>query len=243
MPFGDLFHVEMFMQRFFDLLFSSVAIIFLLPLLIPVMVILRFTGEGEVFFRQARVGKGKVSFNLLKFATMLKNSEQIGAGTVTLKDDFRVLPLELVSIGDLLSIQDIDGDTPVTVGFLDRRNNAGGGQFQVQGADVPQAQWTFYNFGELDDVLYQGANSGESEVISVLVFDGFSFSEEFSFTVTTLAPPVITPTTPAFAPPAPPRRCTRRRRPTGCGSRVGMLTATRTNVIPPSPRFKRGRRR
>ena len=81
------------MQRFFDLLFSSAAIIFLLPLLIPVMVILKFTGEGEVFFRQARVGKGKVSFNLLKFATMLKNSEQIGAGTVTLKDDFRVLPV------------------------------------------------------------------------------------------------------------------------------------------------------
>tara|TARA_B110000240_G_C13479059_1_gene444485 strand:- start:265 stop:921 length:657 start_codon:yes stop_codon:yes gene_type:complete len=87
------FYVEMFMQRFFDLLFSSVAIIFLLPLLIPVMVILRLTGEGEVFFRQARVGKGKVSFSLLKFATMLKNSEQIGAGTVTLKDDFRVLPV------------------------------------------------------------------------------------------------------------------------------------------------------
>ena len=82
-----------FIQRFFDLLFSSLAIIFLLPLLIPVMVILRFTGEREVYFRQVRVGKDKVTFNLLKFATMLKNSEQIGAGTVTLKDDYRVLPV------------------------------------------------------------------------------------------------------------------------------------------------------
>jgi lipopolysaccharide/colanic/teichoic acid biosynthesis glycosyltransferase len=81
-----------FMQRFFDLLFSSLAILFFLPLLIPIMIVLRLTGEGEVFFRQERVGRHRTSFSLLKFATMLKNSEQMGAGTITLKDDFRVLP-------------------------------------------------------------------------------------------------------------------------------------------------------
>ncbi len=81
------------MQRFFDLLFSSIAILALLPLLIFVMIILRLTGEGEIFFRQIRVGKERKNFNLLKFATMMKNSDQIGAGTVTLKDDYRVLPV------------------------------------------------------------------------------------------------------------------------------------------------------
>lgn len=80
------------MQRFFDILLSGFAIIILCPLLIPVIITLRLTGEGEVFFRQERLGKNKVRFGLLKFATMLKNSENIGAGTVTLKDDFRVLP-------------------------------------------------------------------------------------------------------------------------------------------------------
>lgn len=81
------------MQRFFDLLFSSLAILALSPLLIFVMIILRLTGEGEIFFRQVRVGKERKNFNLLKFATMLKNSDQIGAGTLTLKDDYRVLPV------------------------------------------------------------------------------------------------------------------------------------------------------
>ena len=80
------------MQRVFDILFSSLTIIILLPILVPILCTLRLTGEGEVFFRQTRVGKDKVSFNLLKLATMLKNSEQLGAGTITLKDDFRVLP-------------------------------------------------------------------------------------------------------------------------------------------------------
>ncbi|MEY6432342.1 sugar transferase [Thioalkalicoccus limnaeus] len=81
------------MQRFFDVLFSVLALIVLAPLLVPVVIILRLTGEGEVFYRQERVGLGGRLFWLLKFATMLKNSPNIGTGTVTLKHDPRILPV------------------------------------------------------------------------------------------------------------------------------------------------------
>src|SRR6056297_4324641 len=81
------------MIRFFDILFSLTAMIMLTPLWIVVVPILRFNGEGEVFFRQPLVGRGGRTFDLLKFATMLKDSPNIGTGTVTLKDDPRVLPL------------------------------------------------------------------------------------------------------------------------------------------------------
>ena len=40
------------MQRFFDILFSSLAILVLSPLFIPVILILKFSGEGEVFYKQ-----------------------------------------------------------------------------------------------------------------------------------------------------------------------------------------------
>ncbi|ODS62982.1 MAG: sugar transferase [Arenimonas sp. SCN 70-307] len=80
------------MQRLLDILFSSVALLVLSPLLIPVVLILRITGEGEVFFVQQRVGRGGQSFGLYKFATMLKDSPNIGTGTVTVKGDPRVLP-------------------------------------------------------------------------------------------------------------------------------------------------------
>jgi lipopolysaccharide/colanic/teichoic acid biosynthesis glycosyltransferase len=80
------------MQRFFDIFFSLIALIGLAPLLIPVAIILRFTGEGEVFFRQKRVGFKGQEFGIYKFATMLKNSPTIGAGTVTVKNDQRILP-------------------------------------------------------------------------------------------------------------------------------------------------------
>ena len=79
--------------RLLDILFSSLALSLFLPLFIPVALILRLTGEGEIFFSQKRVGKGGKLFNLLKFATMLKDSPSIGSGTVTLKDDPRVLPI------------------------------------------------------------------------------------------------------------------------------------------------------
>ena len=78
--------------RFFDILFSGLALIALSPLLVVSMVILRFTGEGEIFFLQKRIGKNKKVIKLFKFATMYKNSENIGTGTVTVKDDPRVLP-------------------------------------------------------------------------------------------------------------------------------------------------------
>jgi|TARA_B110000003_G_scaffold276515_1_gene323481 lipopolysaccharide/colanic/teichoic acid biosynthesis glycosyltransferase len=78
--------------RFFDILFSLLALFFLLPLFVPIVIILRFTGEKEIFYRQERVGQFGSTFNLLKFATMLKNSPTIGAGEITLKNDPRVLP-------------------------------------------------------------------------------------------------------------------------------------------------------
>lgn len=81
------------MQRFFDLLFSGLALLLLSPVLLPIAVLLRLTGEGEVLFLQERVGKGHKPFKLYKFATMLKNSPNLGTGTITLRDDPRVLPV------------------------------------------------------------------------------------------------------------------------------------------------------
>ena len=80
------------LQRALDILISGCALIILSPILIIISVILKFTGEGEIFYSQERVGRDDKIFLLLKFATMLKNSPNIGTGTITVKDDFRVLP-------------------------------------------------------------------------------------------------------------------------------------------------------
>ena len=80
------------MNFFLDVVLSFLALVVLAPFLLPVIVILRLTGEGEVFYIQERAGRGGNSFGLYKFATMLKNSPNIGAGEITVRGDPRVLP-------------------------------------------------------------------------------------------------------------------------------------------------------
>ena len=78
--------------RFFDIFFSLLALLFLLPFSVPIILILSFTGEREIFYMQERVGRHRTRFSLIKFATMLKESPSIGPGEITIKNDPRVLP-------------------------------------------------------------------------------------------------------------------------------------------------------
>ena len=64
----------------------------LLPFMVPIMVILRFTGEKEIFYKQQRVGKDGNIFGLIKFTTMRKGSSKIGTGLLSTQNDPRVLP-------------------------------------------------------------------------------------------------------------------------------------------------------
>jgi len=81
------------LKRLFDLVVSGLSILVLSPLLLPIILLLRITGEGEVFFSQERMGKDGSLFSLHKFATMLKDSPNIGTGTLTVQNDPRILPL------------------------------------------------------------------------------------------------------------------------------------------------------
>lgn len=79
-------------KRIIDIVLSLTALIILLPLFIPVIIILLLTGEHEVFYLQNRIGYKNNKFKIWKFSTMLKNSEKMGTGSLTTRDDPRVLP-------------------------------------------------------------------------------------------------------------------------------------------------------
>ena len=79
-----------FIKRFFDILFSLIALLLLSPVFIPIIILLLLTGEHEVFYRQDRVGYKNRIFGILKFATMLKNSPNMGSKDLTMRNDPRV---------------------------------------------------------------------------------------------------------------------------------------------------------
>lgn len=81
------------MKRFFDVFFSLVLILILIPFLFPIVILLLLTGEHYIFFKQKRAGYKGEEFGLFKFATMLKDSPNLGSKDTVLPNDYRVLSL------------------------------------------------------------------------------------------------------------------------------------------------------
>jgi len=79
-----------FSKRFTDILIAGLALIILAPVMLVAIIILLLTAEHQVFYFQKRVGYKNKSFYIWKFATMLKNSPNLGTGPITLRNDARV---------------------------------------------------------------------------------------------------------------------------------------------------------
>ena len=79
-------------KRVMDVVLSGLAIVVLSPLLLPIMIILKCTGEHYVFYGQTRIGLNNKKFKIWKFATMLLNSPNMTGGLHTTHGDPRVLP-------------------------------------------------------------------------------------------------------------------------------------------------------
>lgn len=83
---------ERFLKRSFDIVFSFFGILFLIPVFVIIYLIMRIQGGGPVIFRQERIGyKGK-PFNILKYRTMVVDSESNGEPQLAQKNDDRLTP-------------------------------------------------------------------------------------------------------------------------------------------------------
>jgi lipopolysaccharide/colanic/teichoic acid biosynthesis glycosyltransferase len=74
------------MKRLFDIFFSLVGLLILLPFFLIIALLISIDSRGGVFYRQIRVGKNEKDFKLLKFRSMKTNADKAGLLTVGGKD-------------------------------------------------------------------------------------------------------------------------------------------------------------
>lgn len=90
------------LKRLFDIVFSFSGLIITLPLFLIVVLMIKITSPGPVFFRGERIGRNGKSFKIYKFRTMVVGAEKMG-GPSTPIDDSR-----LTKIGKFLKKFQLD---------------------------------------------------------------------------------------------------------------------------------------
>ncbi|ATP56094.1 glycosyl transferase [Pedobacter ginsengisoli] len=69
-------------KRVFDVVFSLGGMLFLSPLFIVVVILLKLDSRGSIFYKQIRVGLNQKNFELIKFRTMYTDSDRAGLLTI-----------------------------------------------------------------------------------------------------------------------------------------------------------------
>lgn len=77
---------QLIAKRVIDVIASSIVLIFLPPLFAVVIILIKTTSKGPIFFKQQRVGYNGRLFTCLKFRTMIENAE-ILKGTLTASNE------------------------------------------------------------------------------------------------------------------------------------------------------------
>jgi len=108
------------LKRLTDVFLSMIVLIIVSPVFAICILALACTGDHEIWYLQKRVGYKNNLFSILKFATMIKNSPNLGTGSITLRNDPRVLPfgriLRKTKINELPQIFNVLNGTMSLVG-------------------------------------------------------------------------------------------------------------------------------
>lgn len=98
------------MKRIFDIVFSFFGLLFLSPLLVLIVFLMKVTTKGPVIHKQLRVGKYNSDFFIFKFRTMFVDADKLGLLTVGDRDarvtrlGFYVMKFKLDELPQLFNV-------------------------------------------------------------------------------------------------------------------------------------------
>lgn len=76
------------MKRFWDFVISLISIIIFSPIILIVGILVKVTSEGPILFKQRRIGKDNVEFNIYKFRTMRIDTPNVATHLLDNTDSF-----------------------------------------------------------------------------------------------------------------------------------------------------------
>lgn len=77
-------------KRFCDIVVSLIGLIVLSPLMLIVALAIKLDSKGPVLFKQTRLGKDGMEFQIYKFRSMCQGAEQMGSGQYSFSGDSRI---------------------------------------------------------------------------------------------------------------------------------------------------------
>ncbi len=80
---------NLLLKRLFDIIFSSIGLTIMLPLLIFTSIVVKLDSKGPALYRGKRIGRYGKPFLIYKFRAMVVNAEKLG-GSSTPADDPRI---------------------------------------------------------------------------------------------------------------------------------------------------------
>jgi lipopolysaccharide/colanic/teichoic acid biosynthesis glycosyltransferase len=80
------FWLERFAKRSFDVVFSLLALVFILPVLLIIAILVKLDSEGPVLYVSERIGRNGKRFRFLKFRTMVKEADSLQGALLHLNE-------------------------------------------------------------------------------------------------------------------------------------------------------------
>lgn len=124
------YHCYILLKRLFDIVFSILGMIVLFPLFFVMVLVIKLTSKGPVFYRGVRIGMNGKPFHIYKFRTMVQDAEKIGASSTSSNDPrltiigkfIRRFKLDEISqlINVLVGDMSIVGPRPEVQKFIDK---------------------------------------------------------------------------------------------------------------------------
>lgn len=77
-------------RRVIDTIIAGLALVVLSPLLLILAIAVKLDSEGQIIFKQRRIGKDFIPYNMYKFRSMVVNAQNMGTGVYSFAGDPRI---------------------------------------------------------------------------------------------------------------------------------------------------------